>query len=139
MKAEEKLLDKMSQSPDEPPKVLGDLLESLVGAIYLDSGKSLDCVWTVIYPMMTDFIETYKKSPPINPLRELYELSAEKKWHFDFEEVEDSKDSVIGVKLILKIDGEIRAEGFGRNKRDAKTEAAQKFLQSYNDLSQQDL
>jgi len=34
------------------PKVLGDLFESLIGAIYLDSGKSLTKVWEIIYSLM---------------------------------------------------------------------------------------
>lgn len=34
----------------DPPKVLGDLLESLAGAIFLDSGMSLEKVWTVFRP-----------------------------------------------------------------------------------------
>lgn len=29
----------------EPPKVLGDLLESLAGAIFMDSGMDLQAVW----------------------------------------------------------------------------------------------
>ena len=31
----------------EVPKVLGDLLESILGAVFLDSGHSLSAVWDV--------------------------------------------------------------------------------------------
>ena len=31
------------------PKALGDIFESIAGSIYLDSGLSLDAVWTVYY------------------------------------------------------------------------------------------
>ena len=34
------------------PKVLGDLFESLIGAIYLDSGKNLTKTWEIIYSFM---------------------------------------------------------------------------------------
>jgi dsRNA-specific ribonuclease len=34
------------------PKVLGDLFESLAGAIYLDSGLNLQEVWRVYYRLM---------------------------------------------------------------------------------------
>ena len=34
------------------PKVLGDIFESLVGAVFLDSDMSLDAVWRVFYPMI---------------------------------------------------------------------------------------
>ena len=37
----------------EVPKVLGDIFESVAGAIFLDSGMSLDAVWKVFYPLMT--------------------------------------------------------------------------------------
>lgn len=36
----------------EVPKVLGDLFESLAGAIYLDSGLDLQVVWRVYYRLM---------------------------------------------------------------------------------------
>ncbi len=34
------------------PKALGDVFESVAGAIFLDSGMSLDAVWRVYYRMM---------------------------------------------------------------------------------------
>ena len=34
----------------DPPKVLGDLVESLAGAIFIDSGRSLEAVWSVFKP-----------------------------------------------------------------------------------------
>lgn len=34
------------------PKALGDVFESLAGAIYLDSGCSLDTVWRIYYSIM---------------------------------------------------------------------------------------
>lgn len=33
-----------------PPKVLGDILESLAGAIFIDSGFCLESVWRVFRP-----------------------------------------------------------------------------------------
>jgi endoribonuclease Dicer len=40
----------------EVPKALGDVFESVAGAIYLDSDLSLDSVWTVYYRMMREQI-----------------------------------------------------------------------------------
>ena len=34
------------------PKALGDIFESIAGSIYLDSGLSLDAVWTVYYRLV---------------------------------------------------------------------------------------
>jgi endoribonuclease Dicer len=35
----------------DPPKVLGDILESLAGAIFIDSGMSLETVWKIFQPL----------------------------------------------------------------------------------------
>lgn len=35
---------------------MGDIFESLAGAIYMDSGMSLEMVWQVYYPMMRPLI-----------------------------------------------------------------------------------
>ena len=40
----------------EIPKALGDIFESVAGAVYLDSGMSLDVVWRVYYRMMKPYI-----------------------------------------------------------------------------------
>ncbi len=40
----------------EVPKALGDVFESVAGAIYLDSGMSLDAVWSVYFRIMKNEI-----------------------------------------------------------------------------------
>lgn len=40
----------------EVPKALGDVFESVAGAIFLDSKMSLDAVWRVYYRMMKNEI-----------------------------------------------------------------------------------
>lgn len=40
------------------PKALGDIFESLAGAVFIDSGKSLDTVWRVFYRLMKNEIGT---------------------------------------------------------------------------------
>lgn len=40
----------------EPPKVLGDLLESLAGAIFMDSGMDLQAVWDTLGPLFEEKI-----------------------------------------------------------------------------------
>jgi len=34
------------------PKLLGDIFESIAGAVFLDSGKDLAKTWEVFYPLM---------------------------------------------------------------------------------------
>ena len=40
----------------EAPKVLGDIFESVAGAVFLDSGMDLTKVWGVYYRMMQPYI-----------------------------------------------------------------------------------
>lgn len=40
------------------PKALGDVFESIAGAIYVDSGNSLETVWKIYYKLMKREIGT---------------------------------------------------------------------------------
>ena len=40
----------------DPPKALGDILEALAGAVFLDSGLSLETVWRVFEPFFEPLI-----------------------------------------------------------------------------------
>ncbi|CAG2061159.1 unnamed protein product [Timema podura] len=59
----------------EVPKVLGDVFESIAGAIYLDSNKSLSTVWDIYYHLMKKEIDEFSKNVPLQPVRMLYELT----------------------------------------------------------------
>lgn len=61
----------------EVPKALGDVFESVAGAIFLDSNMSLDAVWRVYYNMMRPEIEQFSNFVPKSPIRELLELEPE--------------------------------------------------------------
>ena len=50
----------------EVPKALGDIFESVAGAIYLDSGHSLDAVWRVYFRMMRYGVRKAKAFPEEN-------------------------------------------------------------------------
>ncbi|KAI4458162.1 dicer-related [Holotrichia oblita] len=55
------------------PKVLGDLFESLVGAVFLDSGMNLQVVWDVFYRIMWKEINLFRNNVPKNAIRMLHE------------------------------------------------------------------
>ena len=40
----------------DPPKALGDVVEALAGAVFLDSGMSLLAVWNVFQPFFEPLI-----------------------------------------------------------------------------------
>lgn len=48
--------DEEKEEDIEVPKAMGDIFESLAGAIYMDSSMSLETVWQVYYPMMMPLI-----------------------------------------------------------------------------------
>uniref|UniRef100_A0A8C4R0U4 ribonuclease III n=1 Tax=Eptatretus burgeri TaxID=7764 RepID=A0A8C4R0U4_EPTBU len=69
--------DEEKEEDIEVPKAMGDIFESLAGAIYMDSGMSLETVWSVYYPMMRPLIEKFSANVPRSPVRELLEMEPE--------------------------------------------------------------
>ncbi|KAL9251943.1 Endoribonuclease Dicer homolog 1-like protein [Drosera capensis] len=53
------------------PKVLGDIVESIAGAIFLDSGYSTSVVWNVFQPLLQPMVTP--ETLPMHPVRELQE------------------------------------------------------------------
>lgn len=48
----------MDEYDIESPKFLADIFESVAGAIYLDSDRSLDAVWKAYNPIMKPYLGT---------------------------------------------------------------------------------
>ena len=46
----------VEESLVEVPKILGDVFEAVVCAMYLDSGIDLELVWKIVRPMFMPFI-----------------------------------------------------------------------------------
>lgn len=53
------------------PKVLGDIVESIAGAIFLDNGLCTDGVWKVFEPLLQPMVT--QDTLPMHPVRELQE------------------------------------------------------------------
>ncbi|XP_023219964.1 endoribonuclease Dicer-like [Centruroides sculpturatus] len=107
----------------EVPKALGDVFESVAGAIYLDSGMSLDCVWRVYYAMMKPEIEFFSTHVPKSPIRELLEMEPQTA---KFERAEMTMSGKVRVRV--EVFGKGQFVGIGRNKRIAKCTAAKRAL-----------
>jgi endoribonuclease Dicer len=112
----------------EVPKCLGDIFESVAGAIFLDSNKSFDTVWRVYYGLMKPYIEKYTNNVPKSPIRELLELEPETA---KFEKPQRTLDGKI--RVVVSIFGKGKFKGVGRNYRIAKNAAAKLALQSIKD------
>ena len=61
----------------EVPKVLGDVLESIVGAVFLDSEGDLETVWRIYERLFPNYKEVVK-NPPKNMKARLHEKFPEK-------------------------------------------------------------
>ncbi|KAJ8045308.1 Endoribonuclease Dicer [Holothuria leucospilota] len=107
------------QEDIEVPKALGDIFESIAGAVYLDSGMSMDAVWEVYYPMMKQQIEQYAANLPISPVRELLEMEPETAKFGPPERTIDGK-----TRVTVNVVGKGQFKGVGRNYRIAKATAA---------------
>ncbi|XP_060562889.1 endoribonuclease Dicer-like [Ruditapes philippinarum] len=118
----------------EVPKALGDIFESVAGAIYLDSKMSLDTVWRVFYRIMKPQIDKYLKNIPKSPVRELLEQEPETA---KFEKPERTMDGKI--RVTVNVVGKGVFTGVGRNYRIAKSAAAKKALRCIKTLEQQGL
>ncbi|OAD58870.1 Endoribonuclease Dicer [Eufriesea mexicana] len=118
----------------EVPKALGDVFESLAGAIYLDSGMSLDAVWSVYYAIMKNEIEQFSTNVPKSPIRELLELEPETAKFGKPEKLADGRR----VRVTVDVFGKGSFKGIGRNYRIAKCTAAKcalkklKRMQNYS-------
>lgn len=108
----------------EVPKVLGDIYESVAGAIYLDSGMNLDAVWGVYRPMLQKYIDKYSINPPRSPIRELLELEPETA---KFSAPEKRADGKYRVTVHIA-NNKGRFAGAGRNHKAAKASAARAAL-----------
>jgi endoribonuclease Dicer len=112
----------------EVPKCLGDIFESVAGAIFLDSDKSFDTVWKVYYGLMKPHIDKFTSQVPKSPIRELFELEPETA---KFEKPERTIDGKI--RVTVSVFGRGKFKGVGRNYRIAKNAAAKlalKFLKT---------
>lgn len=65
-------------SDQEIHKVLGDVFESLIAAIFIDSDFDLNAVWSVLHKFMINELLKFKDNPPktfIGQMHELYPLA----------------------------------------------------------------
>lgn len=109
------------------PKVLGDLFESLIGAIYLDSGKNLTKVWEIVYCFIYKEIDKFSKNIPKHPVRLIYENIDARPKFLDAELIEGTDTIMVPLKITIA-GKEKLFHGFGANKKQAKCAVAKQAL-----------
>ncbi|XP_050272142.1 dicer-like protein 4 isoform X2 [Quercus robur] len=107
------------------PKALGDLVESCVGAILLDTGFNLNLVWKI----MLSFLDPIMRfsSFQLSPIRELQELC--QSYNLDLKTVPSKKGRMFSVEVqVNREDVCVTASATNLNKKDAIRVASQKIL-----------
>lgn len=69
------MLDPPNEMEMESPKVLGDLFESVAGAVLVDSNFDVELTWRVIFPFLSSFLQLHCTPEAItkHPIRNFYE------------------------------------------------------------------
>ncbi|XP_043722967.1 endoribonuclease Dicer homolog 3a isoform X4 [Telopea speciosissima] len=112
-------------------QVLGDMVESIAGAILIDTKLNLDEVWRIFRPLLSPIVTPDKLELP--PLRQLHELCD----HLGYfiKEMCVTKGDVVHAELRLQLkDVLLKGEGCERNRKAAKGRAALHLLK---DLEQE--
>lgn len=107
------------------PQALGDLVESCVGAILLDTGLDLNLVWKI----MLSFLDPIMRfsSFQLSPIRELQELCQSYNW--DLQTPTSKKGRTFSVEAQVNGEGvRVTASATNLNKKDAIRVASQRIL-----------
>lgn len=107
------------------PKALGDLVESCIGAILLDTGFNLNLVWKTMLSFL-DPVMSFSRFQ-LNPIRELQELCQSHNWDLNF--VSSKKDKTFLVEA--KVDGKDVSEtscAINLSRKAAKSKAAKQVI-----------
>jgi endoribonuclease Dicer len=107
-----------------PIQVLGDLVESSVGAILLDTGFDLNHIWKIMLSFL-DPITSFSNLQ-INPVRELKELCQSHNWDFEVPASKKGRTFSVDVTLNGK-DMNISASASSSNKKEAIRMASEKI------------
>ncbi|GFP81473.1 endoribonuclease dicer homolog 3 [Phtheirospermum japonicum] len=119
-------LSTMVLMPDiKGPKVLGDLVESIAGAVLVDSKLNLDIVWKVFKPLLSPIVTPDKFE--LAPMRELNELCDSLGYFIRVHFLAKGDVMHVVLKLQLK-DVLLDSQGSGPTSKAAKGMAALRLL-----------
>ncbi|XP_076938556.1 endoribonuclease Dicer homolog 3-like isoform X2 [Bidens hawaiensis] len=117
--------DTNSLQTKKSPKALGDLVESIAGAILIDTKLNLDEVWRIFEMLLTPIVTPDKLELP--PLRELIEF-CDSKGYFIKDKCRSIDDGVVAELKLQLEDALLVGEGTGPTRKVARGQAALKLL-----------
>jgi hypothetical protein len=105
-------------------QVLGDIVESIAGAVLIDTKLDLDVVWGVFKPLLSPIVTPENLELP--PFRELLEWCSKNGYFVEIKcTVGEKIEATLGVQLKEKL---LVRHGCGTNKKDSKAHAASMLL-----------
>ncbi|KAL0915263.1 hypothetical protein M5K25_015666 [Dendrobium thyrsiflorum] len=125
-------LQKVLQEESNCPKVLGDLVESYIGAMLLDTGFNLREVWKVMVALLEPILRFNCLS--INPVRELRELCQQKNFGLRLPPpVKEDRSYLVKVEIDIG-DEHLTSSAINHNSKAGRRVAAQIALAKLKDL-----
>lgn len=136
LKQIEEYIDRLKQAIDNEdlsslnnsskgPKVLGDMVESIAGAILIDTKLDVDKVWKIFQPLLSPIVTP--SNLELAPVRELVEIVSHAGYFLNSEFRSEGEFTVAKLSIQLKKDLLVR-EGRDRKKKVAKAQAAFSLL-----------
>ncbi|KAK8987614.1 hypothetical protein V6N11_027360 [Hibiscus sabdariffa] len=115
------------------PKVLGDVMESLAGAIFVDSGYNKEVVFRSIRPLLEPMITP--ETLTIHPVKELHELC--QKEHYERRKPVVSRDNgVYSITIEVEANGRVfKHTSTASDKKMAKKLASKEVLKSLKEAN----
>ncbi|XP_036333291.1 endoribonuclease Dicer [Rhagoletis pomonella] len=107
------------------PKALGDILEALIAAVYLDS-RDLRTTWNVIYGLLEQEFNQFSRDVPIDAVRQLNDHKHANPKYSD--PIVDNETYMVKCQFTC-LDKSVEVNGFGLNGKQAKKAAAKHALQ----------
>ncbi|XP_020690291.1 endoribonuclease Dicer homolog 3a isoform X2 [Dendrobium catenatum] len=107
--------------PLKAPKVLGDLVESIAGAILIDTKLDLDKIWVIFEPLFSPIVTPASLELP--PFRELSELCSHSGYFLNVSCI-DEEDMVLATLDVQLKDVLLVRRARDKNRKSAKGQAA---------------
>lgn len=125
------LLTTDRDSYDEPepkcPKVLGDIVESFAGALVVDTGFDLECVWKLVLRILEPIVTP--ETLCIQPVRELSEVCQHHNLTLDYRKVPKGNGFLVEANVSgKKVSGFVGGSGTRTSIKDAKKVASKDAL-----------
>ncbi|XP_042383496.1 endoribonuclease Dicer homolog 2a-like [Zingiber officinale] len=115
----------VSDAGADPPKVLGDVIESIAGAIFVDSGYNKEVVWDSMKPLLEPMVSPETVEP--NPVNELQHFCSTK--HYQLTYKMTIQNRTINMTAEVKTEGATHTATItAPNKKTAQRMAAKTLL-----------